>query len=327
MKRKVALAGAGTLVVLVAVAGALWIWKPWVPPIELADPGPGGRRVDLPGVFGNYYPADGEPIGAILLIGGSLGGITSASARTAEALQQHGYTVLAASYFGAPGQPGNLERIPLETFDRALTWLTSQPEAPSDRVAIIGTSKGAEATLLVGLRHPEVRAVIAAAPSSAVWPGINWDSVNALNADSSWTSEGEPLPFLPYSSFHPSILIGDLGRLYRGAVDRLAQHPESAIPIEELHAPVLLVCGELDRLWPACPMSRQLQERADAAGGPPVQVLAYERVGHADIGPPYPHGGPTPRWGGTAKEANQARAHSWELVLAFLETHLARENP
>lgn len=323
MKRRLAIAGTATGAALVIAVGALWIWKPWVPPIELADPGPNGRRVDVPGVFGNYYPARGAPLGSILLIGGSLGGITSTNARTAEALQEQGYAVLAVAYFGAPGQPRNLERIPLETFDRALAWLTSQPDARPERLAVMGASKGAEAALLVALRHREVRAVVAGAPSSAVWPGINWDSLNALNADSSWTSDGEPLPFLPYGPFHPSILIGDIGRVYDNAVDRLGDHPEAAIPIEDLQAPVLLVCGELDRLWPACPMSRQLQERAEAAGGPAVQVLAYERVGHVDLWPPFPDGGPKPRWGGTAEEANLARAETWGIVLDFLHANLA----
>lgn len=324
MRRRVAIVGLG-LCVLVVTLGVLWVWKPWVPLIEIAEPGPRGRRIDDAGVFGNYYPASGEPTGTILLIGGSLGGITAANARTAEALQQHGYAVLVASYFGAPGQPSNLERIPLETFDRALAWLTSQPDVPRDRLAVMGTSKGAEAALLIGLRHPEIRAVVAAAPSSAVWPGINWDSVNALNADSSWTSDGEPVPFLPYASFHPSVLVGDLGRLYKNAVDRLSEYPEAAIPIEDLQASVLLVCGELDRLWPACPMSRQLEQRAAAAGGPAVRVLAYELVGHADLEPPYPHPevGQTPRWGGTAEDANQARQESWDVILDFLHEHLA----
>lgn len=328
MKRKIAIAGIGTLALLNITIGVLWIWKPWVPPIEIAEPGPTARRVDVPGVFANYYPANGEPMGAVLLLGGSEGGITSTAAHTAEVLQQHGYTVLAAAYFGGPGQPENLERIPLETFDNALAWLASQPEAPSDRVAVMGASKGAEAALLISVRHPEVRVVVAASPSSAVWPGINWDTVNALNADSSWTSDGEALPYLPYGPFHLSILVGDIGRVYDDAVNRLAEYPEAAIPIEEVQASVLLVCGELDRLWPSCAMARQLQERADAAGSPQVQVAAYERAGHAYVGPPlprdHPHYGGATRWGGTAEDANQAQADSWEIVLDFLHQHLGR---
>jgi len=324
MSRRGKIGGVAVLGLLGVTLGALWVWKPWLPPVEIVDPGPTGRRIDEAGVFANYYPSQGEPKGAILLIGGSLGGIPEYVDRAGRALQEQGYTVLAPSYFRSPGQPRNLERIPLEIFDAALAWLTSQSEVPSDRIAVLGTSKGAEAAPLIALRHPEIRAVIAASPSSAVWPGVRWDSINALNADSSWTSEGEPLPHVPYASFHPAVLVGDLGRLYRNAVERVADHPDAAIPIEDLQAPVLLICGEIDRLWPSCPMSHQLAARAEAAGGPPVTVLAYERVGHAILEPPYAHPavGPAPYWGGTAEDANRAAADSWEHVLEFLNEHI-----
>jgi uncharacterized protein len=47
-----------------------------LPPIEVSEPGPTGVRVDEAGLFGNYYPADGEgPHPGILLIGGSEGGL------------------------------------------------------------------------------------------------------------------------------------------------------------------------------------------------------------------------------------------------------------
>ncbi|MGH2758121.1 MAG: alpha/beta hydrolase family protein [bacterium] len=317
MRRKVAIAGVVLIGLLVIAAAVLWVWKPWVPAIELLDPGENGERVVEPGLFANYYAADGEAVGAILLLHGSVGGINSSTTHTALALQEAGFNVLVPSYFGAPGQPHNLELIPLETFDRALSWLGSRPEVPRDRMAVMGSSKGAEAALLVALRHPDLRAVVAGDPSSAVWPGINW---SRPRAQASWIADGEPLLTLPYGPFHVSVLFGDLGRFYEGAVERLREHSEAAIAIEQIQAPVLLVCGEADRLWPSCPMSRQLEARAEEAGTPPVRVLAYERVGHGVLGPRVPDGHPSyrwlDRWGGTAAEANAARADGWPIVLA-----------
>lgn len=123
---------------LIIAAVVLWVWKPWVPAIELIDAGERGERVVETGLFANYYPADGEPVGALLLLHGSLGGINSSTTHTATALQEAGFSVLVPSYFGAPGQPQNLELIPLETFDRALSWLRSRPEVPRDRIAVWG---------------------------------------------------------------------------------------------------------------------------------------------------------------------------------------------
>ena len=86
-----------------------------LPQIEVRDPGPTGVRVDEPGLFGNYLPADGEgPHPAVLLLGGSEGGLGIGSLSTALALQQEGFSVFQLAYFGAPGTPDTLERIALE---------------------------------------------------------------------------------------------------------------------------------------------------------------------------------------------------------------------
>ncbi len=315
---RVALGFAG-LVVLSLVAGAvLWWLKPWVPDIVLTAPGASGRRIDELGLIANYFPARAKRGPGVLLLGGSGGGISRASTRNAINLQSEGFSVLSPSYFGAPGQPESLEFVPLETFDRALNWLRRQPEVDPKRIAVVGHSKGAEAALLVGVRHPELRAVVAGAPSSVVWDGVDWS--NPINPDSSWASNGKPLPSLPYSLFRPWRTVG---RGYEDGLKNLDQHPDAEIQIEGVKPPVLLVCGEADTLWPSCPMARQLQARADG-----ITLLAYERAGHSAFGPRLPDGDPdlSDRWsGGTASANNDARAKSWPLIVDFLRSHLVVE--
>ena len=319
-KRKLLIA-CGILVALVVVGvGVLWFVKPWVPEIELTDPGPTGERIVTRDVFANYFAAkDAEQGPAVMLLGGSEGGIGDSITRAAIELQEEGFSVLTPSYFGAPGQPDQLELVPLETFDHALEWLRSH-EIDPQRVAVVGQSKGAEAALLVGVRHPELRAVVASAPSSYVWPGIDW---NSFKADPSWTSDGEPLPVLPYGPFHFSALLGDIGRVYVEGLEKRADHPEAAIKVEDIRAPVLLVCGEDDELWPACPMSRELQKRAAKAGAPQVRILAYQGAGHRVFGPPVALDHPSlGRFGGTPAGNNAARKDAWPQVIEFLRTHL-----
>ena len=106
----------------------------------------------------------------MLTLTGSVGGLTMTD--TSIALQAEGFTVLLLSYFRGPGQNPNAELVPLEYFATALAWLRRQPEVDSARVGIVGVSKGAEAALVVAVRHPELKAVVAALPSSVVWPGI-----------------------------------------------------------------------------------------------------------------------------------------------------------
>ncbi len=295
--------------------GVLWWLKPWIPDLVLAAPGETGKRIDEAGVFANYFPAQAPRGPGVLLLGGSEGGIGNDVTRRAIDLQSKGFSVLSPSYFRAPGQPSSLERIALETFDRALTWLGQQPEVDPMRMAVVGHSKGAEAALLVGLRHAELQAVVAGAPSSVVWDGIDWS--NPINPDSSWTSGGKPLSSLPYGLFRPWRRVG---RVYEDGLKKLHRHRDAEIPIERAAAPVLLVCGEADTLWPACPMARRLRSRAAN-----VTVLAYERAGHSAFGPRLRDGHPdlSDRWsGGTAAANNQARAQSWPLVIDFLRQHL-----
>lgn len=303
------------------VAGmVLWAWLPWWPRIVVTDPGPTGIRVRYGGVFANYYPAQGAERGpAVLLLGGSEGGIGRATAEEATALQSAGLSVLAVGYFGVPGQPKTLERVPLETFDRALDWLRLRSEVDPQRMSVFGVSKGAEAALLVATRHPELRAVVAGVPSSVVWPGVN---PRSLDPAASWTVDGRSLPVLPYGPLRPSLLLGHLGTLYRGGLKGVARHPDAVIPVERIRGAVLLVCGEEDTLWPSCVMARQVRARAAALNGPHVAVLAYTDAGHEAVGVPLsprsPELGSLARWGGTTGGNNAARLAGWPQILDLL---------
>src|SRR5450755_2758026 len=83
------------------------------------------QTVATAGFFGSYCTparrASRRP--AVLIFGGSEGGL--AVADLAGLLASHGYPALALAYFGAPGLPANLIRIPLEYFARAARWLAA----------------------------------------------------------------------------------------------------------------------------------------------------------------------------------------------------------
>ena len=288
--------------------------------IEIVDPGRHGLRIAEDGLFANYFPASGSgrrP--GVVLIGGSEGGLGEGGRQAAVALQSAGYSVLVPSYFGAPSRPRHLERIPLETFDRALAWLAARPDIDADSIVLGGVSKGAEAALLVAARHPELRAVVAGVPSSVVWPGIRF---TAFQTESSWTLNGRPLPFLPYGPIRLLMLTGDIGVVYRDGIKNLDSHQDAIIPVENIKAPVLLVCGTQDKLWPSCLMSRQIEARSARLDGPPITVLEYRDAGHGSVGPPLDADDPNldelGRMGGTSADNNAARADGWPKILEFI---------
>ncbi len=312
----------------VAAGSGLWIWKPWVPSLDLVEPGSTGRRIAEAGVFANYFPAPAATSsGAVLILGGSEGGLGNGGRRMALELQKAGYAVLQAAYYRAPGQPPNLELVPLEAFDRALAWLGRQPGVTPDRIAVIGISKGAEAALLVATRHPELRAVVAGVPSSVVWAAINWE-YGGGGIESSWSHGGKPVPALAYGAYD-----WDQGvySVYKNGLGALAQHPETIIPVEKALAPLMLICGEADALWPSCEMARQVESRARAQGGPAVELHAYKDAGHAAIGVPVPKSNPNYErlgsLGGTPEGNAQAREDGWPKIIAFLKANLAPPQP
>ena len=286
-------------------------------------PTPASRPVREGDMLGDYYsPAvsSGGRAPAVLLLGGSEGGLGAGAKRQARALAARGYAVLHLSYFGGPGQPAALKLIPLESFYRGLDWLKAQPAVDGARIGVVGTSKGAEAALLIASRRPDVRAAVLGSPSSVAWAGI--DGMSGVN-ESSWTENGRPVPFTPYGwtgkwegilALYAAGLAGPDGR--RGGV-----------PLERVAAVVVMVCGEKDALWPSCPMARDAAARLKAAGRQ-VTLLAYPDAGHAAFGPPAEPGTPPPTpevmamMGGTAEGTTAARVDAWPRVLDALDAAL-----
>src|SRR3990167_7659089 len=65
----------------------------------------------------------------------------------------YGAVVIALRWFGGEGQSPGICEIPLESFAPAIQRLI---EEGCDRIALVGTSKGAEAALLVASHDPKI---------------------------------------------------------------------------------------------------------------------------------------------------------------------------
>lgn len=296
---------------------------PMMPPIALTDPGTEGVRVNEAGVFGNYFPAasnQGGRHGAVLLLGGSEGGLGLGATRMARALAAHGFNVLQISYFGGPEQPAALVNVPLETFSKGLAWLRARPDVIPDRIALVGGSKGGEAVLLIASREVGIRAVVSGMPSSVSWPGISYTA----GMQPGWSVGGVGVPFVPYAF---GTDYRNIYGAYEGGLKTLPQHRDAIIPVERITGAVMLVCGKDDSLWPSCPMAEQVASRLKDKGfAHPVQLLEYANAGHAVFGPPVDPANPNfaslGNLGGTPDGNNTARKDDWPRTLAFLDEAL-----
>jgi dienelactone hydrolase len=255
------------------------------------------------GVYGTLFrPKDTaarKP--ALLVFGGSEGGLSYPVQLKAALLAAHGYPTLALAYFRAPGLPQDLAAIPLEYFRKALTVLRAQPGVDSDQVLVTGASWGGEGSLLVAATYPDlVGGVIAEAPNSYV------DVAPYTRTRSSWTVDGQELPFAPRYQFG----------LPAAEVD-----PSTYIPVDRIRGPVLLACGELDAVWPSCRNVDDVVHRLKDRPG--VTVLRYPDAGH-NIGtyPPYSSATDTAlsKSGGTLAGTQAANLDLHTKTLALLAT-------
>lgn len=272
------------------------------------------------GVAGHYYEPRLVPEqsrAAVVIVGGSGGGFPAE--RLARALADAGHPTLAVAYFSGPGAaipglPARLQRIPLESVQRALDWLAARTRRP---LALVGESRGAELVLLAASRRPDLAGVVAFAPSRAVWqaPTMMLDEP----AMPAWTEDGRPLAYLQ-DDRTPGLAIA--ARFARSLARGVGG---AAIPIAAIRARVLLVAGEDDRIWPSTAMADSIAADARRAGRPDVMLLRYPDAGHLLMGP-----GPGPRrvvgegyvveFGGTDDGNRAARDDAWAKTLAFLSS-------
>ncbi len=228
------------------------------------------KKLTVPadGVYGVLYrpkdPTTRKP--ALLVFGGSEGGLSYPVQVKSALLAAHGYPTLALAYFDAPGLPKDLAAIPLEYFRKALMVLRAQPSVDTDHVLVSGASWGGEGSLLVAATYPDlVNGVIAEVPNSYV------DVAPFTKKRSSWTVNGRELPFAPASQFGAPAAEVD---------------PKTYIPVDRIRGPILLACGELDLEWPSCRNVEDITDRLKGRHG--VTVLRYRDAGHyIGVFPPY----------------------------------------
>jgi dienelactone hydrolase len=235
-------------------------------------------------------PAGSSPRVAVLVIGGSGGGVGMVG--TAALLASHGHPALALAYFHYPGLPDRLRDIPLEYFATAAQRLAAESGVGRGRVAALGYSRGTEAAMLVGTRFPElIDGVVVYAPTSRAERGFP-------GGGAAWTRAGRPIA------------------------------AGSPIPVERLDGPILLLAGADDKVWSSARSVQELTDRLNAHRfSHPHQALVFPQAGHGVDAFPFQPAGTTlihpvtgglTALGGTRPGDAAARRDGWPKVLEFL---------
>jgi pimeloyl-ACP methyl ester carboxylesterase len=250
-----------------------------------------------------YVAGDG-PTG-VLVLSGSSGRVEEDRCRVLAGL---GVTAASYRWFGEA-----VDLVALESFEDALSTLLGT----CDRLVVMGTSRGAEAALLLGSVHPEIDAVVAVSAPHVVWAALSTDRPQR----SSWTRGGEPLSFVPYDDgWEPDTDPVEFVGMYEQSLETYADRvPAARIPVERIAGDVLLAAGGDDRLWPSCDMAEEIVARRDVAGLA-TTLVSHPRAGHRVTLPGEQPAPPSHLVHGGTPETD---AELGELVWPYLEELLA----
>ena len=229
------------------------------------------REIAEDGILGQFYLPPGKgPFPAVIVLSGSNGGLAM---RKPKILAAHGYATLSLPYFNytspldGSSLPADMDEIPLEYFQKAITWLQKQPGVDPDRIAIHGGSVGGMVALHVAAVDSRVKSVIAISAPTVTWDG--------LANEPSLSFHGKPLPFVvPFGPeglarpFNDAVAAEtDFAQTIPPILAAIEADKEMAaaiIPVERIKGSVLLISGTNDIQLPGVVYGELAVERLKA---------------------------------------------------------------
>ena len=236
------------------------------------------------GFEGILFPGNGRKDKVVIVMSGSNGGMTL-TRQEAQFYHRNGIPALALALFGTKQTSPELSRVPVEYVRHAIVWLKAHGY---ERIGIDGTSKGSEMALVAASVYPELSCVIARVPSHFVSEGLSGHGKNKHPSGTScWSYQGRELPYAPYRSRTFNILKMFMQEkemhiiTFNRDKDVL---PESIIPIENIHAPVLMLSSTHDEVWPSFESATHMENALTQMNFPyPHRHIAFDNMSHAAL--------------------------------------------
>lgn len=283
-----------------------------------------------------YAPEGAEGLPVVVILHGAEGG-TEAGDRYGPILARMGYAAVGLPYYspdwGEFGPPqalpeiaGSFVDIRVDQLADLRDALTAMPQADVERFGLLGASKGSEFALIAASRYPWIDAVVAYTPTDVVWEGWGLETIEAEGTRSSFSFEGEALPFMPYRGFVEALLAppgtADLRAVHEnGRADHPERESAARIRVEDFAGALIVIAGDRDAQWNSGDAARAIVASREAAGLE-TTALIYPEAGHDLVGDGGP--GESPRSGGSREADAAARADAWPRVVAFMAEALQR---
>lgn len=217
----------------------------------------------------------------LICVSGSEGGMIGAK-MIARAFYKKGIPSLAVAYFKTEQTPSALCEISLETITHAVDFLLRRGYA---QFGIYGFSKGSELALLSAARIPSLSIIIAASPASCVFEGLTPNKLPA--GKTSWTWRGVPSPYVPMNGLTKERILAKkrnhefgFSKEYNTWLDT-GFSSQTAIPVEQIRGPVLLLSARNDEIWPSERMGEMIVHRLEQHSFPyPYHHAVYDPASH-----------------------------------------------
>jgi len=216
------------------------------------------------------YINDGEEHPLVILLGGSDGGNYFANPKMGPLMDRYhdyGFSVVSMGYFDTEGTPDKPIELSLNEINARIKEIAEDPMIKEQCIALLGFSKGAELSLLLGSHFDTANHIIAAYPSH-----VAWNAVKTPMSYSGWSIDGQPIPYIeaPLLSFDmlSGIFTGEYRTAFTGALSEASveQLNESAIPVEKIKGSVTLVSAKRDQIWPSFEMANEIEQRLSDKG-------------------------------------------------------------
>ena len=269
-----------------------------------------------------HFPSSQKLLPAIITLGGAEGGFSFTEAE-AKLIVNEGFIVMRLGYFkySKNTKKQTLKEIRIEKVMEAIDWLKKNNSVDSTKIGLLGISKGAELALIVASKTNSVKAVAAHVPSHVVWCGIGkWTALNK----SSWSWQGEPIPFLPYAKPKSGWFTKRIAEFYEAGIKTYPEKiPLSAISVENIAGPILISSGGKDDIWPSAFMAFEIEKRLqDKKFIHEVKHLHFPEAGHLIFGPLLRQNdeksmNASSPGGGSLFNNNIARQKTWHETFSF----------
>lgn len=281
------------------------------------------------------YRLEGETARPVVVILAGADGGDEGGKRFGPILAEMGYAAVSLPYYSPnwgqygpppefPDLPGSFIDIRVDQIGDLREALRAMPGVDVERFGLFGGSKGSEFALIAASRYPWIDAVVAYTPTDVVWEGWGLETVEAEGTRSSFSFEGQALPFMPYRGFVEALLAppgtADLRAVHEnGRTGHPEREAEARIRVEDYAGALIVIAGERDAQWNSSDAARAIVASREAAGLE-TTALIYPEAGHDLVG----DGGPreSPRSGGSPEADAAARADAWPRVIGFMEAAL-----